>query len=347
MGLSVECIAMLNHMNKPAFITDNAVIIHVNKEAMLLGITENSPLSEVSDEAISENEVITKIINDVSYMITASKIGDYRLYVLEQCLQQQQLLSLLRAAQHLRRPLGALTSSINNITEQIRRTEDHDAIINMQKATRQLFMLLRTVRNMSDVTDFLNKRYHKLEHINVSEFIRELCEKLSAHFAKSDVTINASIADEDLYCNINAQLLERAIYNMISNSLKANSNNILISLKKTGKQLRITVTDDGSGMSDEEKARILSKFKDEPALSFENYGLGLGMLIIHAAAAAHNGTILITDAKPKGCQITLTMEISKEAPVLRQTPKLIRVDPVGGIDSLLIELADHLPSEIF
>ncbi len=347
MGLSVECIAMLEHMQKPAFFSENAVIIHANKAAELLGITKNRPLSEVLTEATTENEVFTRTLSGLCYTVSSSAIGSYKLYVLEQSLQEQHLQSLLRAAQHLRMPLAALTSSINSIMTQAQEQDDPEAIAIMQKATKQLFTLHRTVRNMSEVTDFFRKRYPKLEHINIFEYIREISEKLSANFEKSNVKITYSIADEDVYCNIDTELLERAIYNMISNALKAESHNIHIALTKTGKQLQLSISDDGHGMTNEEKAQILSKFKTEPTLNFEDRGLGLGMLIIHAAAIAHNGTVLITDAQPRGCKITLTLEIAKDAPVLRQNPVFFKVDPMGGIDSLMIELADFLPPEVF
>ncbi len=347
MGLSVECITMLEHMNKPAFFTENAVIIHVNKAAEKLGITESTPLNDVLVDVLCEDQVLTKTLNGNCYTVSSVTIGDYKLYIFEQTLQEQQLKSLLRAAQHLRMPLAALTSSVNTIMAQVREKDDPEAIAIMQKASKQLFTLHRTVRNMADVTDFLNKRYSKLEHINIFEYVREISEKLSATFSNNDVNITCSIADEDVYCNIDTELLERAIYNMISNALKANSHNIHIALTKTGKQLQLTVSDDGHGMTNEEKVSILSKFKTEPTLNFENRGLGLGMLIIHAAAIAHNGTVLITDAEPCGCKITITMQISKEAPVLKQNPVLINIDPKGGIDPVMIELADFLPPELF
>lgn len=344
MGLSMECITMLQHMNKPAIITDDTIIIHVNKEAKMIGLTENQPLNAVLKNLPGEKEILTKSINGISYAISAAAIGSYKLYILDQYPQQQQLLSLLRAAQHLRMPLGALTSSVSSITEQI---TDNETINIMQKATRQLYTLHRTVRNMSDVSELFNDRYRKLAYVNIFEFIREFCEKLSANFDGSNLKISYTIADEDLYCNVDTRLLERAIYNMISNSLKADSKNIQIDFKKSGKMLQLTVTDDGHGLSNDQKASILSKFKSEPTLNFEDRGLGLGMLIIHAAAIAHNGTVLFSDAQPKGCKVTLTMEFSKETPILRQTPDLISIDPLGGVDPLLIELSEFLPADVF
>ena len=42
------------------------------------------------EDAISENEMCTKIINGIDYMIVSSEIGSYKLYTLNKSLQEQQ-----------------------------------------------------------------------------------------------------------------------------------------------------------------------------------------------------------------------------------------------------------------
>ena len=71
------------------------------------------------------------------------------------------------------------------------------------------------------------------------------------------------------------------------------------------------------------------------------------MLIIHAAAAYHNGTILIADADPKGCKVTITFEKKEATGLLRQETSVIKTDSLGGADHLLIELADHIRPDDF
>ena len=347
MGLSAECIAMLECINKPAFFAEENKIIHVNHAAECLGISEKTNLLAIIEELTEENKVLTKPLNGRYFTVVTASIGDYTLYTLEQSIQQKQLLSLLRAAQHIRMPLAALGGCVNNLKVGITEEENPEVSLAIQKATKQLFALQRTVRNMAEIHELFETRYHKLKNVNPFEYFREMAEKLSTNFQDTNINISYKIANEYMYCSLDTELLERAVYNMVSNSLKAQSQNIHIELVQKGKFLNLTVSDDGHGISDEEKANILSKFQSEPSLNFEKSGLGLGMLIIHSAAVAHEGTVLITDAKPKGCKITLTLKIFKEVSTVRQTPIVISVDHAGGIDQMLIELADHLPPEKF
>ena len=201
---------------------------------------------------------------------------------------------------------------------------------------------------MSDVPELFKSRYFKRKSVNVFKFVDEICEKSAANFSNSVLNITYSIPKESMYCSIDTELLERAIYNMIANSVKAQSKNIHIDLKQQRDILQLSVSDDGYGMINEQKSKILTKFKEKPALNFSDRGLGLGMLIIHAAAFSHNGTVLITDVEPRGCKVTLTIQITGKGQMqLSQNPVFLNFDPLGGVDPIVIELAEFLPPENF
>ena len=347
MGLPIECISMLNLIKDPAFFADAEKIIYVNKAAESLGITTDTALDTIICQADTENQLQTTEIRDKYYTISSSTVGAYKLYTLEKTFREEQLQSLLRAAQNLRMPLSALNAKMVTLLENAKEHNDTDKIDEMQNLAKHLFTLHRTVSNMSDIKKLISNKNTETEFINAFSFIKELCDKLQAHFAGSDLNITYSIPASQAYCNLNASLVRRAFYNMISNSIKARSHNIHIELSKKGTMLELTVTDDGYGIHPDDKAQILSRFKEEPTLDPCNQGLGLGMLIIHAAATAHNGTVMITDNQPSGCKITVTMTISNSAAVLKQTPFTLRVDPLGGIDPLIIELSELLSTDQF
>lgn len=353
MELSNDCLIMLEHLGKPAFFSNNETISYVNTKANAIGINANTPLSEIfrncldPDALSSAKAVFNTTINRINYTVTTSAVGNLKLFILEESNEIQQLQSVLRAAQQLRSPLAGLSSAINLLTETNRDSADPNIIKLTQKTTKHLFSLQRSVRNMSDITLFLEDRAGKKETVDTAAYIQELAEKIIQQVCKSGIAISYIGPDEKIYCNIDSTLIERAIYNMISNALKAGSKNIHISLTRKSKTLQLSVQDDGCGMTDDEKNQFLSKFRENPVINAHGYGLGLGMMIIHAAAAAHNGTMLISDIEPHGCKISITIAIESEPLLLKQTPVTIQIDPMGGIDPLLLELSDFLPSEMF
>ena len=76
------------------------------------------------------------------------------------------------------------------------------------------------------------------------------------------------------------------------------------------------------------------------------YGIGLGMVIIRTAAAAHSGTVLIQHPKDAGTRITMTLPIRQDTdPMVRSD--LLRVDYAGEQNHRLLELSDCLPASAY
>lgn len=339
MDFPIERLQMLEQFDKPAFFADQESILASNANAKAVGIYEGAKLSELfaAESSDSSQQLFTARLQGIEYTVSAAQVGNIKLYTLTVSELTQQLQGIMRAAQQLRIPLSGLTSSFDLLKQ-----KKSDQLNTIDK---HLHALRRAVRNMSDASLFLEDRSSKKETVEIASYFAETAQKLQQHFTDSKICISYSVFEEKLYCNADIALIERALYNMVSNSLKAGSRNLQLELKKKNKTLYLTVTDDGCGMTDEQKADILTKFREQPSWAFQNYGLGLGMMIVYAAAKAHKGTLLISDNDPHGCRITLTITIEKCESVLRQKPVSIYVDPLGGADPLLLELSDVLPSE--
>lgn len=93
--------------------------------------------------------------------------------------------------------------------------------------------------------------------------------------------------------------MKRVMINLIKNSLAAieNEGKIRIQTSYDSKlqMVRLEVSDDGRGISDEDKGRLF-----EPYFSTRKSGTGLGLTIVNAIISDHNGYIRVRDNKPKG-----------------------------------------------
>lgn len=110
--------------------------------------------------------------------------------------------------------------------------------------------------------------------------------------------------------------------------------------------LYLSVQDSGEGMRPEVQGSIHARFRRKPGLEDSRFGIGLGMVMIRSAAAAHGGTVLIDH--PEGCGTRLTMSIA-----IRQNTdnvvrsNVLRVDYAGERDHPLLELSEVLPVELY
>jgi signal transduction histidine kinase len=109
-------------------------------------------------------------------------------------------------------------------------------------------------------------------------------------------------------------LLAQAIGNLIENALKYAPENGAIWVEALGRPdggIEISVSDDGPGICDEEKPKVLERFYRGDG-SRGTPGAGLGLSLVAAVAKLHGGVIKLTDNLP-GLRATLIFLSSAES----------------------------------
>lgn len=119
---------------------------------------------------------------------------------------------------------------------------------------------------------------------------------------KFDLTVTNKIP----VLNIDRQQIKRAMINLIDNAIGAIKNSgyihIFLTYESAAKIVRLEVADNGSGISDEQKARLF-----EPYFSTKKAGMGLGLTIVSSIIADHNGRIRVEDNQPRGARFIIEL----------------------------------------
>ncbi len=96
-----------------------------------------------------------------------------------------------------------------------------------------------------------------------------------------------------------AEQLGRAIRNLLDNAARHARHQVRVTLEQVAGDAVLVVSDDGSGVSPENRERIFERFvRVDGSRSRSSGGSGLGLAIVHAIVIAHGGTIDVTDADP-------------------------------------------------
>ncbi|MDB5962494.1 MAG: sensor histidine kinase [Massilia sp.] len=101
-------------------------------------------------------------------------------------------------------------------------------------------------------------------------------------------------------------LLAQAVGNLIDNALKFTAEKGTITVETThraDRTIEIAVADDGPGIADDEKSKVLERFYRSDA-SRGTPGAGLGLSLVAAVARLHGGALTLTDNHP-GLRATL------------------------------------------
>ena len=100
--------------------------------------------------------------------------------------------------------------------------------------------------------------------------------------------------------------IDRAVTNLVDNATKYGSH-ILVILSATAHQISIEVLDDGPGIPDGEKTRVVKPFyRSDPARQ-EVRGFGLGLAIVSSIVQAEGGTFTLLDNEPSGLRARITL----------------------------------------
>jgi signal transduction histidine kinase len=114
--------------------------------------------------------------------------------------------------------------------------------------------------------------------------------------------------------------LHQILDNLLSNSIKYSPAGgvVTIDVAEDGAagEAVLTVSDEGTGISEADKVRIFSPFfRTREATESQIAGLGLGLYICHELVAAHGGTITLGNAKGGGACFTVRLPIQVSAAV--------------------------------
>ncbi len=118
--------------------------------------------------------------------------------------------------------------------------------------------------------------------------------------------IGALMADE--------RRLKQALYNLLSNSLKftPEGGKVVISVRRKGKEMLLSVTDTGIGIPLEQQAQVFDKFERGIGQG-RQAGAGLGLSLVKSLIELHHGWVELESAPDSGTRVTCHLPIEQPA----------------------------------
>ena len=344
---------MLDLMIQPAFSVENGVIEKVNEagkkyflesgmqiaDLLLTGKTE---YQELQDGCL----YLTLSVAGIPCGASVRKIDGMDIFTLEQDADQAQLQAMALAAQELRMPLANVMTVADRLFPVTEGAEDTTMKEQVAQINRGLFQMLRMISNMSDAYQYNQQTESKIEATNISKFVEDIFLHSGELLQYGGKELTFESTPQYVFGLVDQEKLERAIHNIISNAVKfsAREDRIYARLSQKGNMLYLTVQGEGDGQP--LQGNIHSRFCRQPGLEDSRFGIGLGMVMIRAAAAAHGGTVLISHSEEGGTKLTMSIAINQNTESVVRNHSL-SVDYAGERDHTLIELSDVLPTSVY
>ena len=140
------------------------------------------------------------------------------------------------------------------------------------------------------------------EPVDLKQITLDVLPGLRALAADRGIAVNARL-DDGCVIMANADDISRVVFNLAENAIKYNvpGGSVEILLSQDEKTVRLTVSDTGIGIPEEDRLNIFTRFyRVDKARSRQSGGSGLGLSIVHDAVLQCGGSIDVGSNKPQG-----------------------------------------------
>jgi len=223
------------------------------------------------------------------------------------------------ASHELRTPIAALSLKLQSMERFLERSASDPKIDwtwlseRIGPARRQTDRLTLLVERLLDVSNII---WGKLDMTFVDMDLGQLIAEISDEFREP-----AQHAGTEIRVEVQGTLsgqwdrghLARVLVNLLSNAIKYGAGQpVTIRAENTDVGARLTITDQGIGIAEEDIGRIFARF--ERAASTQQYGgLGLGLYIAQHIVEAHGGSIRVVSVKGQGS--TFVVDLPRRASI--------------------------------
>lgn len=220
-------------------------------------------------------------------------------------LSQRQNNFMLSITHELKTPLTSIQLALQTLKKRNLKIEDRaDLIAKALGSNQRLSSLIENIINASrlESNDFTPRR----EIFPLKTFLQNKTAELTASHEQATIKLNCEvdIIHADTY------MLETIFNNLLENAIKYSGENpkMEIIVKQNEKFIEIIISDQGTGITAEEKQQVFKKFyRVGNEISRSQKGSGLGLFITSEFVQLHKGRIKCENNKPAGTKFIIEL----------------------------------------
>ena len=233
------------------------------------------------------------------------------------------------AGHELRTPLTTIKASVQLAQRQLKRVmlqngqlpdDVMKSIANIQnyldRAERQVGMQNRLVNDLLDVSRVETGRLELHPALcNIIPLVKEVIE--DQRYLTPDRTLTLALpASSELLVMADADRLRQVVSNYLSNALKYSDADkpVAIAIETSGSRVRVSVRDEGPGLSESLQQRVWERFYRAPGIDVRTgsgVGLGLGLHISRMIIERQSGRVGLQSTPGKGSTFWFTLPLAE------------------------------------
>lgn len=272
------------------------------------------------DPVYNESDEITNFVHIMRDVTELKKGEETRFENIQLVLANRAKSDFLSHMSHeLRTPLNSIIGFSELLVEktvgELNKKQEH-YVDNVLESSKHLLALINDILDLSKVE--AGKIELVIEKISVPETISDVVTLIKERAMKHNVIIKKDI-DPQLEIEADRQRLKQILFNLLSNAVKFSKpeeGTITITAKKEDGMAKISISDTGIGIMEENIRKLFSEFEQlDKGISRKYEGTGLGLAITKKLVELHGGKIWAESRYGAGSTFTffLPLKAEKEA----------------------------------
>jgi signal transduction histidine kinase len=221
----------------------------------------------------------------------------------------------------LRTPITAIRGFIKTLMRNRRRLSEDQIVTFMEIIDRQSGRLARLVEDLLFISRIEAGTVRlSMEEVDVQRFLKDVVDSQTLE-GRSRIWLD--VHEGVGTARLDPQRVEQVLRNLIDNALKFSpqDSQVFLEASRMDGSLRISVSDHGRGISEEELPYIFERFHQAgEVLTREAEGAGLGLYISRRLIETMGGTIEVRSAPGEGSTFTVTLPLLSQEEEAQPSP---------------------------
>jgi signal transduction histidine kinase len=195
-------------------------------------------------------------------------------------------------------PVSVLRSKLENLL--LLKDIDPDIQNKIEESLKTLHRLQTLVNSLLLIARIESHQYLREDRFSVNEVLLDIIREIKPIAEDSGINIKQEMIDDLRYYDANRSLIFSMFYNVLNNAVKNTPapGEVLVRCNNSQGNFYVIISDNGTGMTIEQKKKLFSRFKMKDKNSSD--GTGIGLAIAKTIADFHMIKITVTSEPGEG-----------------------------------------------
>ena len=175
--------------------------------------------------------------------------------------------------------------------------------------------LNRLVNNLLDLARFESgERKLAIARFDVAEVMRRCVVRFAQLLEEKSLDVETRFERDAVFVEADEDSIEQVVYNLLHNAIKFSNEGgrIQLAVKEERDCARVSVSDDGVGIAEDELTSIWERFyKSDKSRAMDKTGAGLGLAIIRNIIHEHRQTVNVYSKLGEGTTFEFTLKLAQ------------------------------------